>query len=196
MKGSGGASKGGKLVRGLRFSVSSVKAFLHKFRNVTSVKVNATIYFLFNFCFMLPWSALKRIKVQTKASFTKRSNSLITFTSWREMAKRKWPGFYVLCVINECKPSKWTCVSERLLKIDLLKSMSTVGWQQERIWDQLATEDQGTLTSMVPPEVQLVEMEELILPFKFKNLLGEWRWFCLSYRGCSRSYCYRVFWKV
>lgn len=53
VKGSGGASEERELVRGLTFS-SSIKAFSHKFRNVTSVKVNATIYFLFNFWFMLP----------------------------------------------------------------------------------------------------------------------------------------------
>lgn len=84
----------------------SVKAFLHKFRNVTSGKVNTTIYFLFNCSFVLPWSVLERIKVQTKASLTQRSNRLITFTSWSEMRKGKWPGFYVLCVINKGDPSK------------------------------------------------------------------------------------------
>lgn len=125
MKGSGGASKGKELVRGLRFN--SIKAFLHKFRNVTSVKVNATIYFLFNFCFTLPWSVLKRIKVQIKASLTKRSNRLIRFTSWKEITKGKWPGFYVLCVINESEPSKGTHVSERLLKIDLFKARVLLG---------------------------------------------------------------------
>lgn len=43
------------------------------------------------------------------------------------MTKGKWPGFYVLCVINEGECSKGTCVSERLLKIDLFKSTSAVG---------------------------------------------------------------------
>lgn len=180
VKGSGGASEERELVRGLTFS-SSIKPFHINsgMWQVLKSMPQSTSFLTSGSCY--PEMSLKELKLQTKASLTKRSNRLITFISWREMTRGKWPWFYILCVINGGEPPKGTRASERLLKIDLCKSMSAAGWLWERTWDQLGTKFKGFWWAWFLLRCSWWRWSNWYCPLNLKIYLDNWNYFaCLT----------------